>query len=151
MRWVTACLRSIPATVYSPSCQTVLAFMPSISACPPKGLLFGFHRSCALTRPLSLTERGIPHRLRRVPRRAGVELGGGKERDPLVFAGLVARVFPIVDQEYAAIDVKICPLDPVHLVTVLSTNRRNRELRVPATIDTQQYQSFTPRITQGFF
>ena len=48
--------------------------------------------------------------------RPGVEPSGGKERDPLVVASLVAWVFPVANQEHAPIKVEIRPFDPANLV-----------------------------------
>lgn len=46
----------------------------------------------------------------------GIKSGGGEERDPLVVAGLVARVLAVSDQEHPAVDVEVAPVGAADLV-----------------------------------
>lgn len=46
----------------------------------------------------------------------GIETGGGEERDPLVVAGLVARVLAVSDQEHPAVYVEVAPVRAADLV-----------------------------------
>jgi len=46
----------------------------------------------------------------------GVEASSSEKRDPLVVAGLVARVLPVADQERPVVDVEIGPFDAANLV-----------------------------------
>ncbi len=46
----------------------------------------------------------------------GIEPGGGEERDPLVVAGLVARVLAVPDHEHPAVYVEIAPVGAADLV-----------------------------------
>ena len=82
-----------------------------IGACAPKSgadrlRVVGEDRTLRLSEILGLRHHEGP----------GIEPGGGKERDPLVVTGLVARVLAVSDQKHLAVYIEVAPVGAADLV-----------------------------------